>query len=242
MRLIKWRMGLYLEGFKEASSPAATPVLQLIFVPTQTHHGLAVDVQLLVQSLQEGWTCALLTTTRNNTVRLHRRRMWIYKLEFKCVVYSDDWVKPRKIEWQLILEVELISIKAAHTYIDTHTTGIHISAVCIVALFSPPAWQTSQPCSRRTLHWWAWWRGTHGTQGPDRGKNREVREEGLKLHDVCLWILFDCWPFWRWQGQAEQARRKVHHPWLSQTPGGENKSPRKRRCDVQTVRWIKPPE
>lgn len=30
-----------------------------------------------------------------------------------------------------------------------------------------------------------------------------------------------CWPFWKWQGQAEQARRKVHHPGLSQTPGGD---------------------
>ena len=48
------RRVLYLEGFKEASSACSGPVLQLFIVCTQTHHGLAVDVQLLVQSLQQG--------------------------------------------------------------------------------------------------------------------------------------------------------------------------------------------
>lgn len=64
VRHVKWGMVLYLKGFKEASSSSScTPVLQLIFVSTQTHHGLAVYVQLFIQSLQQGWTCAFLTTT-----------------------------------------------------------------------------------------------------------------------------------------------------------------------------------
>lgn len=71
-RLVKWGMGLYLKGFKEASSSTPAPVLQLIVVSTQTHHGLAVYVQLLIQSLQEGWTCTLLATTTPATVSLSR--------------------------------------------------------------------------------------------------------------------------------------------------------------------------
>lgn len=55
------RGGPYLEGLEEApSSSAGGPVLHLVVVPTQAHHGLAVDVQLLVQGLQQGRTCALL--------------------------------------------------------------------------------------------------------------------------------------------------------------------------------------
>lgn len=61
--LVKWGMWLYLKGFKEASSSSSGPVLQLIFVSTQTHHGLAVYVQLLIQSLQQSWTRTLLTST-----------------------------------------------------------------------------------------------------------------------------------------------------------------------------------
>lgn len=61
--LIKRAMKLYLKGFKEAPSSSSAPVLQLIFVSTQTHHGLTVDVQLLVKCFQQGRTCALLTTT-----------------------------------------------------------------------------------------------------------------------------------------------------------------------------------
>lgn len=53
----------YLEGLKKApATSSSTPVLQLIFVSTQTHHGLAVDVQLLIQGLQQSRTRALLTT------------------------------------------------------------------------------------------------------------------------------------------------------------------------------------
>lgn len=54
---------LYLKGLKKATATSScTPVLQLIFVSPQTHHGLAVDVQLLVQGLQQSRTRALLTT------------------------------------------------------------------------------------------------------------------------------------------------------------------------------------
>lgn len=45
----EWGMVLYLEGLKEAAASSSAPVLQLIFVSTQAHHGLTVDVQLLVQ-------------------------------------------------------------------------------------------------------------------------------------------------------------------------------------------------
>lgn len=39
------------------------------------------------------------------------------------------------------------------------------------------------------------------------------------LH-TCTFIKYmsSCWPFWRWQGWAGQAQRKVHHPELSQIP------------------------
>lgn len=52
---------LYLEGLEEAppSSPAGA-VLHFVVVAAQAHHGLAVDVQLLVQGFQQGGTRALL--------------------------------------------------------------------------------------------------------------------------------------------------------------------------------------
>lgn len=51
----------YLEGLEEApSSSAGGPVLHFVVVAAQAHHGLAVDVQLLVQGLQQGRTRALL--------------------------------------------------------------------------------------------------------------------------------------------------------------------------------------
>lgn len=44
----------YLKGLEEASSSAsAGPVLHFVVVSAQAHHGLAVDVQLLVQGLQQ---------------------------------------------------------------------------------------------------------------------------------------------------------------------------------------------
>lgn len=41
----------YLKGLKEAPSSSG-PVLHLVLVSSQTHHGLAVDVQVLIQCLQ----------------------------------------------------------------------------------------------------------------------------------------------------------------------------------------------
>lgn len=44
----------YLKGLEEAPSSASTaPVLHFVVVSAQAHHGLAVDVQLLVQGLQQ---------------------------------------------------------------------------------------------------------------------------------------------------------------------------------------------
>lgn len=66
-RRVMWGFGgergavLYLEGLEEAaSSSSAGAVLHFVIVAAQAHHGLAVDVQLLVQGLQQGGTRALL--------------------------------------------------------------------------------------------------------------------------------------------------------------------------------------
>lgn len=60
--------GPYLKGLEEtspSSRTAAAPVLQLVLVSHQAHHGLAVDVQLLIQGLQQGRTRSLLATTKS---------------------------------------------------------------------------------------------------------------------------------------------------------------------------------
>lgn len=54
----RWTPALHLEGLEEAAAPAA--VLHLVLVAAQAHHGLAVDVQLLIERLQEGGPCPLL--------------------------------------------------------------------------------------------------------------------------------------------------------------------------------------
>lgn len=40
----------YLKRLEEP--PAAAAILHLVIVPTEPHHGLAIDVQLLVKRLQ----------------------------------------------------------------------------------------------------------------------------------------------------------------------------------------------
>lgn len=55
-----WRdLCSYLKGLKEAPSPA-TPVFHFVILASDTHHGLAVQVELLIKGLQQGGARSLL--------------------------------------------------------------------------------------------------------------------------------------------------------------------------------------
>lgn len=83
---------------------------------------------------------------------------------------------------------QLTTLKSANAHMHAHThrhtqahwvSCSHTPTAQFALLLSPPAWQTSQPCSRRTRHWWAWWRGTRGTRGPEQTAIMSEGEESL---------------------------------------------------------------